>query len=254
MAAKKVLLVAGLLCIVLVIFGLFPILNKALHPGTSTTIGDKEKQEILESKKAFIDNLFNGYIGQDYTGFSNDLDDKMKERWDEPEFLRLYNDYGNLIMKDCSGLEKSFGSVTVLCSAEFENKRAKVSINFDLANKINGLSIIAAKPNVKVFVNSNKTTESLKITSNNTRKTLVPPEEYLFMILDVTVTNNENNSASVHAYKFDAGNYVFDALEPEYRPDCNMLLSGKLKANEIITGCLVFSVQKGYEEGSVVVE
>lgn len=248
---KKVAAVFGALAL---IFNLFvAIMGIIMYIGSPTNVTEQEKMAILENKKEAVDNLFNGYTDGNYSKFSRDLDDKMKTRYDKVQFLRLHDEFGGLVSKDCPNAQKDVMGAVVICEGDFENKMVRFDIHFS-DNEIWELYINPVQPNVTVTVNSKNVTKMLQVLYNGTKVDLQPQKDSIFVILDLSIKNNEARKTKVHSYKFQADKYLFGSIAQDYDIGCDSLGMIELAANEAKRGCVIFSVIEGYTEGSVVIE
>ncbi|MFH0831693.1 MAG: hypothetical protein V1886_02395 [archaeon] len=247
---KKLAAAAGILMLLFALVMIVPSLLVSL--GTPVSISEQEKQEILAKNHDGIDNFFRGFAERNYSIFSRDFNENIANRWNSAAFAQASISLGDFVSNDCYDAKKVVNSPEVLCRAEFRNAAAEIAIGFNAENNgIWTLFIETIAPNATLILNSKSTAESLKITFNNEPNILNASKGSIFVIVNATIKNNEQKILKIHTYKFSAGGYTFSILNPDYKPECDVL-PYELKANETRTGCLVFSVDKSGTEGNVV--
>ena len=222
--------------------------------GTTKEISPEEQQKILDNKKENIENLFNGIGNKDYPAFSRDLNDRMKEKYDKITFFSLYDELGKIISENCSKAAKSStGDDVVLCEIESENKKTSWDMRFNDNSKIWGLYIENIYPNVTINIKSKNLTKTINILQNGVKTLLSSSDEnYLFLVLDVSIKNNEDKSIKTHDFKFASGGYSFSLIQEEYEPaECSLIRKADFEIDEEKQGCLIFMIPEGYQEGIV---
>jgi hypothetical protein len=224
-----------------------------LNGGKLQEISQIEQNQILENKSENIENLFYGFENKNYTAFSRDLNDKMRERYDKIAFSKLYSELGKTILKNCStaGRTKT-GDDVVLCEVESQNKKTSWDMRFSKNNTIWGLYVEDIYPNVTLTVKSENTANSINILWDNRKTELKAGENQVLLILDVSVKNNENKKIRIHTSKFLNEKYNYNLIEEDYIPtDCKIIRNVDIEAYGVKEGCLIFAVYEGYEEGNV---
>jgi len=251
---KKIAAVFGTL---LMLYGLFSVGMSALvFIGTPAEIGSNEKQAIIANKSDVIDNLFQGYIENNYTIFSRDLNDNMKGRFDIAAFAEWHADFGKLTSKECLNAKRQKGGgFYVICEGEFENKRVRFNMGInENDNMIWHIDTEVMPLNLTLAVSSKKTTTLLAAMQKNETINLVTREGNVFLILNATIKNNENASRIIHSYRFYAGRYYVSPISEDYETGCSLQKATEIKADETKEGCIVFDVKEESIDGSFAVE
>ncbi len=250
--------IAAVLGTLLMIYGLcFVGMFALLFLGTPVEIGSNEKQAIIANKSDAIDNLFQGYIENNYTLFSRDLNDNMKGRFDIAAFAEWHASFGKLDSKECLNAKKQKGGgFYVICEGEFENKRVRFNIGInEKDNVIWHLDTEVIPLNLTLAVSSKKTATLLAAMQKNETINLAPREGNVFLILNATIKNNENTSRIMHSYRFYyAGRYYVGPISEDYETGCRLQKATEIKADETKEGCIVFDVKEESIDGSFAVE
>jgi hypothetical protein len=251
---KKVAVILGFFFLIgsLVFLFLFTTMSFSGEKYTSSV----EQQQILTNEEENIGNLFNGFETQNYSAFSRDFEDYLKDngRFDPVTFMNYYNNLGKIISKNCSKASKEnvYGGFQIYCNVESENERTTWNIWFNNQTSISELFIDPVFPNVTIKVNSEEIADLINISSNGQNYKLNPPTGEIFLIFNVNVKNNENESTETHNFKFISGGYSFSLVSKEYTPtDCSLLRNFSLEQGEEKEGCLIFMTYEVYKEGNI---